>query len=221
MRLARASPRLTLARNGIGATTQVVPYRTAISTSRNSYKMGLREFLSIPKLRRRTKSKARSEIGPIEGPSTVDPPEPRLTGSTPDLRIGSSASATRSPLTSPGQESEGMKSYPSRMIHLKTFLPCNTDGSNPNQLQPAPNERQSQYPGSSNITSEPSGVDRGGSNSGAGSGDKNEIPSQSNVVLLNPRLMEPTPAPGVGSASFPTPHPSTSHAQGFKGKRTG
>ena len=88
-------------------TTPVVSYRTAINTSRNSYKMGLREFLSIPKLRSRTKSKARSEIGLIEGPSTVDPPEPRLTGSTPDLRIGSSASATQSPLTSPDQGSEG------------------------------------------------------------------------------------------------------------------
>ena len=94
----------------------------AISTGRNSDKMGLREFLSIPKLRRRKKSKARSEIGPIEGPSTVDLPELRLTGSTPDLRIGSSASAAQNPLTSPGQELKGTKPDSSRMIHLRTLL---------------------------------------------------------------------------------------------------
>ena len=129
-----SSPRLTLARNGIDATTQVVSYRTAISIGRNVDKMGLRELLSIPKLRRRKKSKARSEIGPIEGSSTVDPSTPRLTGSTPDLRIGSSSSATQSPLTSPGQEFEGTKPDLSRINPSENVFAVQRRQSQPNPV---------------------------------------------------------------------------------------
>ena len=70
--------------------------------------MKLPKFLSPLKSHRRQRSKARSEISPAKGQSEVDPAAPRPTESTPDLRIGTSAFPTPSPLTGRGWESEGM-----------------------------------------------------------------------------------------------------------------
>ena len=84
--------------------------------------MGLREFLRVPKIRLRKKSKARSEIGPIGDPGVpVDPAEAHFAGSTPDLRIGSSTSATSTPLTSPGQGFKRMGFDLSHMAHHNRF----------------------------------------------------------------------------------------------------
>ena len=50
--------------------------------------MKLPNFLRLPKIHRRKRSRARSDIGPIEGQSEPDPTAPRPTESTPDLRTG-------------------------------------------------------------------------------------------------------------------------------------
>jgi len=71
-------------------------------------KMKLPKFLRLPKSHRRARSKARSEIGPIEGQSEADLATPRPAESTPDLRIGTSALPTPSPLVLNNQESNGM-----------------------------------------------------------------------------------------------------------------
>ena len=101
-------------------------------------------------------------------------------------------------------------------------MPCNADSPNPTRSRLISSESQSQYPGSFDATSKPGGIDRDGSNPGTRSGDKNEIPSQTNEGLRNvvppkPRLVEPTPVLGVGSASFLNPDPSTSRVQGSQG----
>ena len=81
--------------------------------------MGLGEFLRIPKkFRRRTRSKARSEVIPIEGPSNDNPVASRTSESTPDLGIGRSALLKPSISTSPGRGFKGIQTYFSRMNHL-------------------------------------------------------------------------------------------------------
>ena len=70
--------------------------------------MKLPKFLHIPKFHRRTRSKARSEISPIESQSEADLATLRPTESTPDLRIGTSTFPTLSPLIPRDQESNGM-----------------------------------------------------------------------------------------------------------------
>ena len=84
--------------------------------------MKLPSFLRIPKIRRRTRSKARSEINPIEGQNEADPAASRLRSieSTPDLRIGTPTLPTPSPLTPHDQESGGMLTTLSRTTHLNT-----------------------------------------------------------------------------------------------------
>ena len=64
-------------------------------------------FLCLPKSKRRARSKARSEIGPIESQSGVGL-VPRHAESTPDLRIDTSTLPTPSPLTPRDQEANGM-----------------------------------------------------------------------------------------------------------------
>ena len=71
-------------------------------------KMKFPKFLRLPKGHRRARSKARSEIGPIEGQNEADPATPRPIESTPDLRIGTSTLPTPGPLTLHDQESNGM-----------------------------------------------------------------------------------------------------------------
>ena len=71
--------------------------------------MKFSKLLPLPKGHRRGRSKARSEIGPIEGQSEPDPVAPRPTESTPDLGIGTSVLPTSSPLTPRDQESNGMQ----------------------------------------------------------------------------------------------------------------
>ena len=104
------SPRLVLARNGMSATRPAICYRLAIYAplQRSSDDMKLPEFLPLPKIHRRGRSKARSEIGPIGGPDDADPGVPHPSESTPDLGISVSALPPSSPSTPRDQESNGM-----------------------------------------------------------------------------------------------------------------
>jgi len=70
--------------------------------------MKLPKFLRLPKSNRRARSKARSEIGSIEGQSEADIATPHPTESTPDLQIGTSTLPTPSPLIPRNQELDGM-----------------------------------------------------------------------------------------------------------------
>ena len=70
--------------------------------------MKLPKFFHLPKIHRRAQSKARSEIGPIEGQGEADLATPRPTESTPDLRISASTLPTPGPLIPRDQESSGM-----------------------------------------------------------------------------------------------------------------
>lgn len=86
--------------------------------------MGLREILRLPKRNRKVRSKTRSEISPIDGPSNDNQGVPRPADSTPDLGIGRSTLPPPAPFTSPDQESKGMSTDLSSIIHLITF--CST-----------------------------------------------------------------------------------------------
>ena len=125
------SPRLGLAQNGIRATRPTICYRSTIYTNlRRLYdQMRWRDFLSIPKKNRRTRSKAASEVSSLKGPSAVDLVAPRPTESTPDLRVGASTLPTSSPSTSRGQESNGMQMIISQVTHLTALFSHNTDPS--------------------------------------------------------------------------------------------
>ena len=106
----KTSPRLVLAQNGTSATRPALCYRITIFTSlhRLSDKMKLLKYLCLPKSYRRERSKARSEIGPIEGQSGAGLAVLRPTESAPDLRIGTSTVPAPSPLVLSNQESNGM-----------------------------------------------------------------------------------------------------------------
>ena len=84
--------------------------------------MGLREFLRIPKINRRVRSKARSEVSSIGGPSDDNPVVPRPAASTPNLGIGGSSFPTPSLLTSAGQELKGMQTDVSIRVCLMTLF---------------------------------------------------------------------------------------------------
>ena len=86
--------------------------------------MGLREFLRIPKIKinRRVRSKARSEVSSIGGPSDENQVVPRPAVSAPDLGIGGSNLPTPSPLTSTGQELKGMQTDVSIRVCLTTLF---------------------------------------------------------------------------------------------------
>ena len=88
--------------------------------------MGWRDFLPVPKIHRRTRSGARSEVGSLKGPSDVDLIAPRPTESTPDLRIGVPTLPTPNPLDSRDQESDGTRTMISWTVHLTTLFSCNT-----------------------------------------------------------------------------------------------
>ena len=72
--------------------------------------MKLPKFLRPPKIHRRRRSKARSEleIDPIEDQTEADLVVPRRTESTPDLQTGVSTLPTSSPLSPRNQESDSM-----------------------------------------------------------------------------------------------------------------
>jgi hypothetical protein len=98
----------------------------------------MKKFFRLPK---RARSKARSEIGSIEGQtqSEADPATPRPTESTPDLRIGASTLPTLSPLIPYNLESNGMEMILSRTIHLSTpFRVTQTLTPFPAELHPFP-----------------------------------------------------------------------------------
>lgn len=100
--------------------------------------MGLREFLNIPKLHRRKRSKARSDIGPSEdtlGQGNLGVARP--TESTPDLQTSATTSTTPGPPTVRGQESNGMQVVCLQTIHL-TALFCTLQIVPPFLISPVP-----------------------------------------------------------------------------------
>jgi len=117
-----SSPRLALAQNGMNATRPAICYRTTIYINQPSNDMKFSKLLPLPKGHRRSRSKARSEIGSIEGQGEPDPVTPRPMESTPDLRVGASTSSMSSPLTPRDQESNGMQTTFFRTIYLTTFF---------------------------------------------------------------------------------------------------
>ena len=82
---------------------------------RLSDEMKFSNLLPLPKIHRRERSRARSEIGPTEGQTEADPAVPRPMESTPDLRI---ATSTLTPTSSPSiprdQESKSTQTVSSR-----------------------------------------------------------------------------------------------------------
>jgi len=103
--------------------------------------MKWRKFLSVPKIHRRPRSKARSETSPIEGQSGVDSVvSPPTVESTPDLRIGASTLPTSSPLTLHDQESNGKQASRSWAISLSTlfFFVQQTPAPYPTKPHPFP-----------------------------------------------------------------------------------
>ena len=81
---------------------------------------GLRDFLSLPRKDRRTRSEARSQADPIADPGGVDLIVQRSTESSPDLRIAPPNFSIPSPSTSRNQESNGMSTTLFRLIHVIT-----------------------------------------------------------------------------------------------------
>jgi len=67
----------------------------------------LKNLLCLPKSHRRARSKARSEIAPIEDQNNAGLAVLRLTESVPDLRVDTSTSPIPRPLTPRYQESNG------------------------------------------------------------------------------------------------------------------
>ena len=103
---------------------------------RSSNVMRWREFLQIPKRHRRTRSEARSGTGSIEGQGGVE--VPRLTESTPDLRIGSSILPTPTLLAPHDQGLNGRQTTLPRGIHLTYFHATQTPTPFPIQLYSSP-----------------------------------------------------------------------------------
>jgi len=120
--------------------------------------MGLRDFLSLPKDPRRSRSTPRSEITSTEGQGEADVvAHRRPTESTPDLRIGSSTSTTSSPLTSRDRESNRRRTASPRMLHLITLYSPNADRSSiSDRLRSVFRRDQSNRPKSSYYIVDPS-----------------------------------------------------------------
>jgi len=106
-----------------------------ISQHPSSNVMKWRKLLRVPKKLHRAQSEARSEIGSAEGQGGVDLTVPRPTESTPDLRIGTSALPTFSPLVPRDQESNGTQAALSQTIHLTALF---TQYRPPHRLRPLP-----------------------------------------------------------------------------------
>ena len=119
--------------------------------------MGLRDFLSLPKDPRRSRSKARSDIVPLEGQGDADlVAHQRSAESTPDLRIGSSTSTTSSPLTSRDRESNGTRTTLPRVVHLTALYSPNADRSISDRLRSVFRRDQSNRQKSSDYIVDPS-----------------------------------------------------------------
>ena len=86
--------------------------------------MKFSHLLPLPKGDRRRRSKARSEIGPIEGQSEADPVSTTLrpAESTPDLRIDTSTPPMPSPLATRDQEPKGMEAAQLQAVYLTTLF---------------------------------------------------------------------------------------------------
>ena len=80
--------------------------------------MKWRKLLHVPEKLRRTRSKARSEIGSVGDQSGVDLAAPRRSESTPDLGTDASTLPTSRPLIPRDKESNGRQPILSRAIHL-------------------------------------------------------------------------------------------------------
>ena len=125
--------------------------------------MGWRDRLRVPKIHFRKRSKARSDVvaGSTEGPSGVDPAEPRPMASNPELGVRSPPLPTPGPSTPSLQEHNGMRIVWTRMIPLMTLLPRNADSpstSDPSALVPSEGKRE--HPGSSGDSTSPGAIDK-------------------------------------------------------------
>jgi hypothetical protein len=115
-----AAQRLALAKNGMGATRCAIHNLLSYHhLHRINDDMKLPKFLSALKSRRRGRSKARSDIGAIEGSVDADPVAPRPAESTPDLGISASKSSR---LISPDQELNGTQKSSSQRRRTQWFL---------------------------------------------------------------------------------------------------
>ena len=159
--------RLGLARNGMNL---VICPRT--TTYIDPATMKLPKFLRPPKIYRRNRSKARSEISPIDGQNEVDPAAPRRPSeSAPDLGVGTSILPAPSPFTPHvhDRESNGTGTVLFQSIYLSLSLrttqiptpapaeshlsPEETRAAS-QSLQPTP-PTQEQHPGANRIGSPP------------------------------------------------------------------
>ena len=106
--------------------------------------MKLPKLLRLPKIHRRNRSKARSEIGPIEGQSEVDQPAPRPTESTPDLRVGTPISPFPSPLAIRDRESNDIETV---LIPVDPSKPTSSNDADPDpssdRIPPVPGRDES------------------------------------------------------------------------------
>lgn len=80
--------------------------------------MGLRDFFRQLKTRRRERSEARSEVGPIGESSEVGLVTPRSTGSAPNLCVGVPTLPASGPPASRGQYSNGLQTCSSWSTRL-------------------------------------------------------------------------------------------------------
>lgn len=97
--------------------------------------MGLREFLRLPKNRPRKRSKAKSEIGPIEGSSQADLTAQPRTESTPNLQIDASTSQISGSVASNDKKLNGMQIVSSQVNKLTSSSREADYSTTSNQLQ--------------------------------------------------------------------------------------
>ena len=84
--------------------------------------MERRKFMSLPKVHRRARSEARSEVGPAEDPMALDPAALHPAQSTPDLGTGPSTLQTSGLRTPDDQGSNGMQFEVARWINRLIVL---------------------------------------------------------------------------------------------------
>ena len=115
--------------------------------------------LRLPKSFHRSRSKARSEIGPIEGQSEVDPAAPRPTESTPELRVGTSILPPSTPLALRDQESDDVETV---LIPVDPSQPASSHNTVPDtgsdRIPPAPGRDESTLPKPSDHTTDTEAV---------------------------------------------------------------
>jgi hypothetical protein len=107
--------------------------------------MGLRDLLWIPKRFRRTRSEVRPQICVTDDSNNIQNPEaPRLTESTPDLRIDASTLPKSDLLTSPEQEPKGIRTVLFIPGNLSNHLQRNAGRPESDQRQSIPTKGENE-----------------------------------------------------------------------------